>query len=458
MEHRRLEDLIVNSDTTIEGAIEAINQGCSRGVFICDEDKELLGIVMDSDIRRAILGNFNLNASVVTIMNTTPFVINQDLSPEEKRRSFIKSDKILAPVVDRSRRVVDSVRLSDVMEQIYLAKAFEDHYKSPSQKILVIGGAGYIGSVLTDKLLRMGHQVRVVDLLLYGKKSIECFGKRRFDFVRGDCRDRNTIEAALDGMDSVVHLGEIVGDPACGVNETLTIGTNYSATQMIAEACVKRGIKRFVFASSCSVYGQNGDDVNEMSEPNPISLYARCKIESEKAVLSFDYNRFCPTVLRLATVHGISFRQRFDLVVNLLAIKALTERKIKIFGGAQWRPFISVKDVCRGIVAVLHSDTEDVRNKIFNLGDSSENHQLIQIGRMIKRLMPETKMEVLEDEVDRRSYRVKFDKIRGALGFYAEHRIADSLMEFVTAYKNQKLFHDYREPRYYNALTLNGKG
>src|SRR5258708_15883725 len=148
-------------------------------------------------------------------------------------------------------------------------------------------------------------------MLLYGKEPALYFDQFRsrghFEFVRGDCRDEETVRAALDGVDAVVHLGEIVGDPACQINEAFTIDTNYAATHMIVELCMKLRIRRFIFASSCSVYGQNDEQVNEESPTNPVSLYARCKVQSERAVLSFSNNHLCPTVARLATAHGRSF-------------------------------------------------------------------------------------------------------------------------------------------------------
>jgi nucleoside-diphosphate-sugar epimerase len=393
-----------------------------------------------------------VNASVKTIMKTSPFVIRNNITFDEKRRLFLKSDKILAPIVDDNRHVVDYISLPDVIESVQ--EDYEDIGILPPQRVLIVGGAGYIGSFLADKMLRGGYKVRIVDLLLYGKDPIKKFTYESFEFIRGDCRDKNIIEEALDGVDAVVHLGEIVGDPACNIDESFTIETNYAATQMIVELCVKRGIKRFVFASSCSVYGQNDEEVNEESKLNPISLYARCKIESEKAIQSFDYNHFCPTILRLATVHGKSFRQRFDLVVNMLAIKAVAEGSIKIFGGDQWRPFISVSDVCRGIIAVLNAEEWKVRKQVFNLGDTRENYQMIQMADIIGKLVPEVNVEILKDHSDKRSYQVCFEKIKRRLGFSAENKIYDSVKDIISAYQNENIFRDYRDQKYHNVLAL----
>jgi nucleoside-diphosphate-sugar epimerase len=255
-------------------------------------------------------------------------------------------------------------------------------------------------------------------------------------------------------VDAVVHLGEIVGDPACSLNESFTIETNYMATQRIVDECMRQRTKRLIFASSCSVYGQNDEEVNEESELNPVSLYARCKIESEKAILSSSYNYVSPTILRLSTVHGKSFRNRYDLVVNLLTAKALIDGKIGIFGGEQWRPFVSVLDVCQGIVLILRSDRRKVRNQIFNLGDSRENYQITKIGDIIKEVIPAVNVEVVEDKEDARNYRVSFDKIRNTLGYSAEWNVRDSVKELVEAYHVDRDFLDYKNPKYNNYLSL----
>ncbi|CAB1057785.1 UDP-glucose 4-epimerase (EC [Olavius sp. associated proteobacterium Delta 1] len=455
MDKKDLSNIIVPPNATIKKTIEAISINGVRGVFVCDEDQELIGIVMDADIRRAILSNIDLNTSVRTIMNTGPFTISSQMSSDEQKRRLLESTRILAPVVDGKSHVVDCIYLPDFFDDMFWKTQITNSRVLPPQKVLVIGGAGYIGSMLVDKLLRMGYLVRVLDLLLYGKESLAAFnGNPNFEFMRGDCREKEIVLRALDGVNAIVHLGEIVGDPACSINEPFTIDTNYSATHMIAETCMREGINRFIFASSCSVYGQSDKKLDEQSELNPISLYARCKIESENAIHSSDYNHFCPTILRLATVHGKSFRQRFDLVVNLLSIKALTSKKIQIFGGQQWRPFVSVLDVCKGIITVMHSESQKVKNQIFNLGDSRENYQLGLIGEIIKDQIPEVEMVVLEDAKDTRNYRVSFEKIKQDLGFTSEYQVADSVKDLVTAYSNENRFRDFKDNKYYNELTL----
>ena len=459
MKKRDLSDVIVLPDTKIHSVCETINRNGVRGVFVCDENNELLGIVMDADIRRGVLSNLDLDISVKTIMKTAPFVIKEGLPSSDREQMLIKSDKILAPVIDERRCIVDLIYLPDVLDDLLSNECMDistnERGVLPPEKILIIGGAGYIGSILAEKLIRMGYAVRILDLLLYGKESIQHLEKmENFEFLRGDCRNEGTVRQALQDVGAVVHLGEIVGDPACNLNESFTIETNYMATQRIVNECMRLRIKRLIFASSCSVYGQNDNEVNEESELNPVSLYARCKIESEKAILSSSYNHVSPTILRLSTVHGKSFRQRYDLVVNLLTAKALVDGKIGIFGGEQWRPFVSVRDVCQGIVLVLRSDRRKVRNQIFNLGDSRENYQIAKIGKIIKEVIPEVNVEVVQDKEDSRNYRVSFDKIRNMLGYSVEWNVRDSVKELVEAYGKDGDFLDYNNPKFNNYLSL----
>jgi len=449
-----LDNVIIPLNSTIGKAIDVINRNGVRGTFVCDDDRELLGIIMDSDIRRAVLKNFDLDASIKTIMKTSPFVISEDIPDDEKKRRFAESGKMLVPVVGDQGNVVDYISLREILTEYAPTGENTDQGVTPPQSVLIIGGAGYIGSVLSDKLIRMGYKVKVLDLLIYGKEPISYLTNGNFSFTRGDCRDQKTVESVLGGIDAVIHLAEIVGDPACQINESFTIDTNYAATQMIVESCVKRKIRRFIFASSCSVYGHSDEEVEEESGLNPVSLYARCKIESEKAIQSFDFNRFCPTIMRLATVHGKSFRQRFDLVVNLLVIKALAEKRIQIFGGEQWRPFISVQDVCYGFIKALQAPSKLVKNQIFNLGDSRENYQLKQIGDIIGEMIPQVKVETLSAQTDNRNYRVNFDKIRSILGFTVEHKLRDTVRDISTAYELEKRFRDYTESRFHNVLAL----
>ncbi|MDX1524073.1 MAG: SDR family oxidoreductase, partial [Anaerolineae bacterium] len=221
-------------------------------------------------------------------------------------------------------------------------------------KVLVIGGAGYIGSALVERLLELGYEVRVLDLLVYGDQAISAFYNHpNFSLIEGDFRNTGTVIGAATGMDAIVHLGAIVGDSACDIDHDLTIEVNLKATRTIAQVGQACGVKRLVFASTCSVYGANDAIVDECSTLHPLTLYARTKLESEKVLLSLPDTGIAPIVLRFGTIYGLSGRPRFDLIVNILTAKAIQDGIAYIFGGKQWRPLVHVRDVAQAIILFL---------------------------------------------------------------------------------------------------------
>ena len=216
------------------------------------------------------------------------------------------------------------------------------------KSVLVVGGAGYIGSVLVRHLLAEGYRVRVLDSLLFGKKPLQdLLPQPRFQLIEADACRPETLFRATEGVDAVVHLAAVVGDPACDLDPEAARRTNYAATQLVAEACLKFGVRRMVFASTCSVYGSNDQVVDEQSRLNPVSLYAATQIASERALLKLRSLKFHPTILRLGTAFGWSPRPRFDLVINLLTARAFFEKKIVIYNARQLRPFVHVSDISR---------------------------------------------------------------------------------------------------------------
>ena len=324
---------------------------------------------------------------------------------------------------------------------------------SQKEHVLVLGGAGYIGSALVERLLDLGYRVRVLDLLLYGDESIsQLYGHPDLELVKGDFRCIDTVVRAAKGMDSIVHLGAIVGDSACGLCEDLTIEINLRATRTIAEVGKGFGVRRFVFASTCSVYGASDEILDERSALCPISLYARTKIESEKVLLHLADSAFAPTILRFGTVYGLSGRPRFDLVVNILAAKAIQDGEAGIFGGSQWRPLVHVRDVAEAIVLTLQAPLHTVRGQIFNVGSNEQNYQIADLGRIIQKMVPAARV-VTQPTEDNRNYRVRFDKIRNHLNFQPRHTVQDGVSEIVRAFATQTLT-DYRDPRYNNFRFL----
>jgi nucleoside-diphosphate-sugar epimerase len=321
--------------------------------------------------------------------------------------------------------------------------------------ILVIGGAGYIGSTLVRRLVQKDYHVRILDLLLYGDESIqELYANQNFELVKGDFRHIDTVVNCMKDIDVVVHLGAIVGDPACTIDKNASVEINLIATRMIAEVAKGFGVKRFIFASSCSVYGASDQTLNEQSALNPVSIYAKTKIDSEKVLLAMNGPKFSPTILRLASVYGLSPRPRFDLVVNLITARAVTDREITIFGGEQWRPFIHVEDVVSAIDKIIEAPVEAIKGEIFNVGSDDQNYKIHQIGNVVKRLVPQAKIIYKKEETDRRNYYVSFGKIKKSLDFISQRNVKNGILEIKDALQNGKIV-NYRDAKYNNYSFLN---
>jgi nucleoside-diphosphate-sugar epimerase len=331
--------------------------------------------------------------------------------------------------------------------------------REPSgRNVLVIGGAGYIGSALLPKLLNAGFRVRVLDLFLYGNEPIrQVEGHPALELVHGDFRQVQKVVEAMRGMDAVVHLGAIVGDPACDLDETVTLTVNLSATQMIAQVAKASGIRRFVFASTCSVYGACDELLDERSEVQPISLYGHTKLAAERGLQKMADREFSPTILRFATIYGLSGRTRFDLVVNLLAAKAKTEGRITVNGGGQWRPFVHVDDAANAVFAVMKAPLDVVGNEIFNVGSDEQNKTIQQIGQLIREQVIAAELIVNEDAADKRNYRVSFSKIRNLLGYLPNWTIEQGVAQVIEAVASGDI-RDYKDARYSNVKFLSESG
>ena len=301
--------------------------------------------------------------------------------------------------------------------------------------VLVVGGAGYIGTYVVDQLLREGAPVRVLDRLFYGSEPIrEWLTHPKFELIEGDVTDIGKLVRSISGASAVIHLAGLVGDPACAVDEGTTAHCNVIATRMLKEVAQSYGIHRFIFASSCSVYGASDDVVDESSGLNPVSLYARTKIESEHELLRHVPDDFFVTVLRFATVFGHSRRPRFDLVANLFTAQAFHDGRITVHGGNQWRPFVHVRDLGRAIVLTLRAKPSKVQGQIFNVGDESLTVTIGELGKRIQELAAAERpidLQIFDQAKDMRNYRVSFRKIRDQLGFRATVSLEDGVREML---------------------------
>ena len=301
------------------------------------------------------------------------------------------------------------------------------------KKVLVTGGAGYIGSVLVRKLLEKGYNVRVIDSLKWGGESLhDVMNNKNFEFFKGDIRNKKDIEVALEGVKSVIHLAAIVGDPACSKSSDEANETNWNASVNLFEESENVGVERFIFASTCSNYGKMKDSnsyVNEDSELNPVSLYAELKVKFENYLLNEKINsKICSTSLRFSTVYGFSPRMRFDLTVNEFTRNMVIENFQEIWGEQFWRPYAHVDDLCRASILVLESQKDKVKSQVFGVGDTKENYQKGMIIREINKLVDGKIKYVAKDE-DPRDYRVDFSKIKSELGFSISKTVPEGIRE-----------------------------
>jgi nucleoside-diphosphate-sugar epimerase len=303
-------------------------------------------------------------------------------------------------------------------------------------KILVTGGAGYVGSTLVPLLLASGHQVRALDNLAFGGEPLlGVWSNPGFEFLRGDIRDPATLRSAISGSDAVVHLAAVVGDPACSRQPDLARATNLEASLTLIEESQRAGIQRFIFASTCSNYGKMKDTdkyVDEESLLSPVSLYAETKVAVEKALLqSGRRDGWCPTPLRFSTVYGVSPRMRFDLTVNEFTLEMMTTKRLKVFGEQFWRPYIHVRDAARAILGVLQSPGAKVAHRVFNVGDTTQNFQKQQLVDLIRKHVPDAVIEYVRKTEDPRDYRVSFARIQSELGFHITLTVPDGIAETV---------------------------
>jgi nucleoside-diphosphate-sugar epimerase len=321
-------------------------------------------------------------------------------------------------------------------------------------KVMITGGAGYLGSILTALLLAEGHKVRVLDSLAHGGESLlGAWCHPGFEFVRGDIRDRATVKAAVSGRDAVVHLAAIVGDPACARNPDLAREVNLDASLQLIGESKQAGVARFVFASTCSNYGRMKDAdryVDEESELSPVSLYAETKVAVEMALLkSRDNNGWSPTPLRFATIYGVSPRMRFDLTVNEFTLEMLTRKHLKVFGEQFWRPYVHVRDAARGIATVLQSPTTKVAGRVFNVGATDQNFQKQQLVELIQPYAPDAVVEFVPKTEDPRDYRVSFSRIAGELGFETSRSVPQGIAE-IARLVSERIIGEFDHSRYRN--------
>lgn len=323
------------------------------------------------------------------------------------------------------------------------------------KKVLVVGGAGYVGSVLCQELLERGWAVRVLDRLYYGDDGLKAI-RDRVELVVDDMRAVD--ESVLDDIEAVVNIGGLSNDPTAEYNPTANYQMNTEATRSLAELCRARGLQRYVFGSTCSVYdtGVGADErdvlLDEEAEVRPRAAYASSKFEAERALLEMAGDSFCPVILRKGTIYGFSPRMRYDLVVNTFVKDALDKGVITVhYGGEMWRPLIDIRDAARAYIACLEAEGSLVRGQVFNV--AYRNFRISELALRVREALRGIgiPVEVRPDYTYRgvRSYRVRSDKIQGTLGFRALVSVEESVKDMVERIR-QHGYTDFDNPRYFN--------
>jgi nucleoside-diphosphate-sugar epimerase len=317
--------------------------------------------------------------------------------------------------------------------------------------ILVTGGAGYVGSVLVPELIAMGHTVRVLDLFIYGDRLT---GHPNLIKIKGDIRDPLMVKASLEGCDAVIHLACISNDPSFDLDPELGKSINFDCFEPLVDASVRAGIRRFIYASSSSVYGiKKEPEVIEDSLLEPLTDYSKYKAECEKVLLAHMSSTFSPVILRPATVCGYSPRQRFDLVVNIFVNQAIRNKKIEVYGGDQGRPNIHIADMVRAYVLMLQVPLELIRGRVFNVG--GENLTVSQIAQTVCReLLPEKIVLTTTQSDDTRSYRINSESIQKVLGFSTRHTVQDAVRDLKNKFAEGVFEDSMTNPVYSNIKIM----
>ncbi len=321
-------------------------------------------------------------------------------------------------------------------------------------RIAVTGAAGYIGTHTVRELLKSDHEVIMIDNNHVGNGVgfLEFIGNQNIKIKIGDIRDYNFIEKATENVDKVVHLAAIVGEPACDKDEKLAEQVNVNGTLNVLKACKKNLIKHLHFMSTASSYGVQDDEIiaNEQTAVNPISFYAKTKLDMEEAILNNTNNNFYCTIFRPSTVHGMSTRMRFDLIVNTMSKHCYLDKKLSLFGLTLWRPIFWVGDAGRAINLIVNSEEEIVKNQIYNCGNNSENYQIKNIGEIVASEFEDVEISYDSSFRDARSYKVDFSKFE-KIGFKISKDLKKCVREIKFALSNG-IIKDPSKNTYYNHL------
>ena len=319
------------------------------------------------------------------------------------------------------------------------------------KKIFITGGAGYVGSALVPELIKNNFEVTVFDLMIYGEDVIE--RNKNIKMIKGDIRDISLLKKVLPGHDIVIHLACISNDPSFELNPALGKSINLDSFEPLVKTSKLNNIKRFIYASSSSVYGiKTEKNVHENMSLKPLTDYSKYKADCEKILNQYGDDSFVVTTIRPATVCGYAKRQRLDVIVNILSNFAFYKRQIKIFGGSQLRPNIHIKDMVRTYLTMINADKFKINKEVFNVG--STNHSVNEIAYMVKKNMGED-IELKRIETnDPRSYHVSSKKIKDVLNFETKFTVEDAVLDLKQAFEKKLLTNTFDNNNYFNIKKM----
>ena len=319
-------------------------------------------------------------------------------------------------------------------------------------RILITGGAGYVGAVLTPYLLAKGHKVTVIDLMIYGVDVLK--EHENLKIIKGDIRNKDLLEKTLSNQDVVIHLACISNDPSFELNPKLGKSINLDAFTPLVEIAKKNLVKRFIYASSSSVYGiKKEKDVNETMTLEPLTDYSKYKVDCETILKKYISEDFTPIIIRPATVCGYSPRQRLDVVVNILTNLAYHKRTISIYGGKQLRPNIHIKDMAYAYEVLINAPKSKVAGEVFNAG--YENQTVFELANTVKKVVGDDVKLISETTDDNRSYHISSSKIKKILGFETKYTIENAVEDLKNAFKQGKLPNSLTDEKYFNIKRMN---
>ncbi len=446
-----IKNFCINENKKVIDVIHLFDKSKTNILLVINNKNKFKGIVTITDLRKGILKGLSNGSSLISIINKNPLYLKEKID-EDKISNILSSNRFneidppYIPIIDKNnfpKRIVkkESLNLNLI-----------SNVKEKQNKVLLIGGAGYIGSILAKHLLKKKFSVTIFDKFIYQSQTElkTKINSKKLKLIKGDSRDISQIFDVIKKNNVIIHLAELVGDPLCEVRPSKTYEINFLASIAISNICKNLPVSKFIYISSCSIYGSNDKILTERSKIKPLSVYAKLKALCEKTIIR-NSGEFCkPCILRLGTVYGNSLRPRFDLVINLFASKVANNQPIQVTGGEQWRPFIHVDEVADTIIKIIKLDNHKVNGQIFNL--TSFNSKIIDIAKSFKKIFPNTKLIIKKSSKDKRNYKVSSERAKKLLNFKPKIKFKNGIINMVSFIKKNKIT-NINKKKYLNILN-----